>query len=71
MPNINRNNEIESLSQFQNALERVGRLRLKQGQKTNLSGTKKMQEVLKDIFKNKIKLIKKKECICTKKKEII
>ena len=77
MPNINQNNEIESinkevsllrdrlkineksLSQFQNALTRIGRLQLKQGQKTNLSKTKKMQEALKDIFKNKIKLIKK------------
>ena len=49
----------KSLSQFQNALTRIGRLRLKQGQKTNLSKTKKMQEALKDIFKNKIKLIKK------------
>ena len=50
----------KSLSQFQNALTRIGRLQLKQGQKTNLSKTKKMQEVLKDIIKNKIKLIKKK-----------
>ena len=49
----------KSLSQFQNALTRIGRLQLKQGQKTNLSKTKKMQEALKDIFKNKIKLIKK------------
>ena len=49
----------KSLSQFPNALTRIGRLQLKQGQKTNLSKTKKMQEALKDIFKNKIKLIKK------------
>ena len=78
MPNINQNNEIESinkeislsqdrlkineksLNQFKNGLRRIERLRLKQGQKTNLSKTKKMQEVLKDIFKNKIKYIKKK-----------
>ena len=49
----------KSLNQFKNRLKRIGRLRLKQGQKTNLSKTKKMQEALKDIFKNKIKLIKK------------
>ena len=79
MPNINQNNEIESinkeisllqdrlkineksLNQFKNGLRRIGRLRLKQGQKTNLSKTKKMQEALKDIFKNKIKYIKKKD----------
>ena len=50
----------KSLNQFKNGLRRIGRLRLKQGQKTNLSKTKKMQEALKYIFKNKIKLIKKK-----------
>ena len=50
----------KSLNQFKNGLKRIGRLRLKQGQKTNLSKTKKMQEVLKDTFKNKIKYIKKK-----------
>ena len=77
MPNINQNNEVESinkeisllqdrlkmneknLNQFQNGLTRIGRLRLKQGQKTNLSLTKKIQKILKDIFKNKIKYIKK------------
>ena len=36
------------------------KIRLKQGKKTNLSKTKKIQEALKDIFKNKIKNIKKK-----------
>ena len=50
----------KSLNQFKNGLRRIGRLRLKQGQKTNLSKTKKMQEALKYIFENKIKLIKKK-----------
>ena len=78
MPNINQNNEIESinkeisllqdrlkineksLNQFKNGLRRIGRLRLKQGQKTNLSKTKKMQKALKDVFENKINYIKKK-----------
>ena len=50
----------KSLNQFKNRLKRIGRLRLKQGQKTNLSKTKKMYENLKDIFKNKTKYIKKK-----------
>ena len=49
----------KSLNQFKNGLRRIGRLRLKQGQKTNLSKTKKMQKAWKDIFKNRIKLIKK------------
>ena len=78
MPNINQNNEIESinkeisllqdrlkineksLNQFKNGLRRIGRLRLKQGQKTNLSKTKKMQEALRNIFGSKIKHFKKK-----------
>ena len=76
-PNINQNNEIESISkkiglfqdrlkinekslnQFKNGLRRIERSQLKQGQKANLSKTKKMQEALNDIFKNKINLIKK------------
>ena len=77
MPNINQNNEVESinteisllqdrlkineknLNQFQNGLTRIGRLRLKQVQKTNLSLIKKIQKILKNIFKNKINYIKK------------
>ena len=43
----------KSLNQFKNGLRWIGRLRLKQGQKTNLSKTKKMQEALKVIFKKK------------------
>ena len=50
----------KSLNQFQNGLTRIGRLWLKQSQKTNLSLTKKIQKILKDVFKNKIKYIKKK-----------
>ena len=50
----------KSLNQFQNGLMRIGRIRVKQGQRTNLSQTKKIQKILKDIFKNKIKHIKKK-----------
>ena len=50
----------KSLNQFKNGLRRIGRLRLKQWQKTNLSKAKKMQEALKLILKKKINLIKKK-----------
>ena len=77
MPNINQNNEDESinkeisllqdklkineksLNQFKNGLMRIGRLQLKQGQKTNLSKTKKMQQALKDIFKIRLSLSKR------------
>ena len=51
----------KNLNQIKNGLRRIVRLRLKQRQKTNLSKTKKIQETLKDIFKNKIKYIKKKD----------
>ena len=53
----------KSLNQFKNGLRRIGRLRLKQRQKTNLSKAKKMQEALTVIFKKKINLIKKKSDI--------
>ena len=49
----------KSLNQFQNGLIRIGRIRIKQRQRTNLSQTKIIQKILKDIFKNKIKYIKK------------
>ena len=50
----------KSLNQFQNGLMRIGRIRVKQGQRTNFSQTKKIQKMLKDILKNKIKHIEKK-----------
>ena len=63
----------KSLNQFQNGLMRMGRIRVKQGQRTNLSKTKKIQNILKDIFKTKIKHMKKgrstKKCTCTCKKK--
>ena len=63
----------KSLNHFQNGLMRIGRIQVKQGQRTNLSQTKKIQKILKDIFKNKIKHIKKgwstKKCTCTCKKK--
>ena len=68
----------KSLNQFQNGLMRIGRIRVKQGQRTNLSQTKKIQEILKDIFKKNIKhIIEKADLLknalvhVKKKKEII
>ena len=49
----------KSLNQFQNGLTQIGRLQVKQRQGTNLSKTEKIQKILKDIFKNMIKNIKK------------
>ena len=51
----------KSLNQFQHGLMQIGRIRVKQGQKTNLFQTKRIQKIVKDIFKNKIKHIKKKD----------
>ena len=50
----------KSLNQFQNGLMRIGRIQVKQGQRTNLSQTKKIQKILKNILRNKIKHIEKK-----------
>ena len=37
----------------------MGRIRVKKRQRTNLSQTKKIQNIVKNIFQNKIKQIKK------------
>ena len=50
----------KSHNQFQNVLTQTGRIRVKQGQRTNLSKTKKIQNILKNIFQKKIKHIEKK-----------
>ena len=39
---------------------RIERLRVKQGQRTNISKTKKIQNILKNILQKKVKHIKKK-----------
>ena len=49
----------KSLNKFQNGLGLIGRLRIKQGKKTNIFKTKKIQETLRDIFNTKIKTFKK------------
>ena len=68
----------KSQNQFQNGLMQIKRIRVKKGQRTNLSQTKKIQNIVKNIFQNKIKQIKKNAnlrqkytCTCKKKKEII
>ena len=49
-------------NQFQNGLMQIGRIRVKKGQRRNLSQTKKIQNIVKNIFQNKIKQIKKNLC---------
>ena len=49
----------KSLNQFKNGLMQIRRTQVKQGQGKNLSKTEKIQKIMKDIFKNKIKHIKK------------
>ena len=47
------------LNQFQNGLLQIGRIRVKKGQRTYRSKTKKMQNIVKNILQNKIKQVKK------------
>ena len=50
----------KSKNQFQNGSMKIGRIQVKKGQKTNLPQTKKIQNMVKNIFQNKIKYIEKK-----------
>ena len=49
----------KSLNQFQNGLIHIRRIRVKKGQRTDLSQTKEIQNIVKDILQNKIKQIEK------------
>ena len=49
----------KSQNQFQNGLMQIGRIQAKKEQRTNLSQTKKIQNIVKNIFQNKIKQMKK------------
>ena len=49
----------KSQNQFQYGLMQIGRIRVKTGQMANLSQNKKIQNIVKNIFQNKIKQIKK------------
>ena len=68
------NNEINSLqdllkksekiqNQFQNGLAQIGKIRVKKKTKNNFYQTKKIQNIVRNIFQNKIKQIKKKKKI--------
>ena len=47
----------KSQSQFQNGLMQIRRIWVKIGKRTDLSQTKKIQNIVKNIFQNKIKQI--------------
>ena len=49
----------KSQNQFQNGLMQIGRIQVKKGQRTNLSQTKKIQNIVKNMFQNNIEQIKK------------
>ena len=77
MQDLLKENE-KSQNQFQNGLMQIGRMQVKKGQRINVSQTKKMQNIVKNIFQSKIKQIKKNANILQntlahikKKKEII
>ena len=77
MQDLLKENE-KSQNQFQNGLMQIGRIQVKKGQRINISQTKKMQNIVKNIFQSKIKQIKKNANILQntlahikKKKEII
>ena len=49
----------KSQNQFQNGLMQIGRIQVKKGQRKNLSQTKKIQNIVKNIFQNNIEQIKR------------
>ena len=49
----------KSQNQFQNGLMHIRRIRVKKGQRTDLSQTKEIQNIVKDILQNKMKQIEK------------
>ena len=49
----------KSLNQFQNGLMHIRRIQVKKEQRTDLSQTKEIQNIVKDILQNKIKQIEK------------
>ena len=48
----------KSQNQFQNGLMQIRRIQLKKGQSTNIYQTKKIQNMVNNIFQNKIEQIK-------------
>ena len=53
---LKKNEKIQN--QFQNGSMQIRRMRAKKRQRANLSQTKKIQNILKNIFQNKIEQIK-------------
>ena len=49
----------KSLNQFQNGLMHIRRIQVKKEQRTDLSQTKEIQNIVKDILQNNIKQIEK------------
>ena len=49
----------KSPNQFQHGLMQIRRMRVKKGQRTDLSQTEEVQNIVKDVLQNKIKQIKK------------
>ena len=58
MQDLLKKNE-KSQNQFQNGLMQIGRIQVTERKRTDLSQTKKIQNIVKNIFQNKIKQIKK------------
>ena len=56
---LKKNEKIQN--HFQNGLAQIGKIRVKKGQRTNFFQTRKIQNIVKNIFQNKIKQIKKKK----------
>ena len=56
LQDLHKKNE-KSQNQFQNGLVRIVKIRVKKGQRTNFSQTKKIQNIVRNIFENKIKQI--------------
>ena len=49
----------KSQNQFENGLMHIGRIRVKKGQRADLSQTKKIQNIVNNILQNKLEQIKK------------
>ena len=48
---------LRKKNQFQNGLLQIGRIRVKKGKKTDPSQTEKIQNIVKNLFQNKIEQI--------------
>ena len=49
----------KSQNQFQNGLRHIRKIQVKKGKRTDLSQTKNIQNIVKNVFQNKIQQIKK------------